>query len=84
MSIVLEGRGAPRAEIRTTEVRVVPFVEVDGEHAHPEGEGNRSLAHWRAVHAQSWRGHSAGDRGFDDEVPVVCERFALVHPRAPR
>lgn len=46
LSILLDGRGEPRAVIRSTDVHVVPFRGVDAEHAHAEGEGDRSLAHW--------------------------------------
>lgn len=80
LSILLDGRGEPRAVIRSTGVHVVPFRGVDAEHAHAEGEGDRSLAYWRVVHEQFWRQHSPGGRGFDDQMPVVCERFTLVHP----
>ena len=79
-SILLDGRGEPRAVIRTTDVHVVPFCEVDAGHARAEGEGDRSLAHWRTVHERFWREHSADGRGLDDQMPVVCERFTLVHP----
>ena len=80
LSILLDGCGEPRAVIRTTHVHATPFLEVDAEHAHAEGEGDRSLVHWRAAHEQFWREHSPGGRGFDDQMPVVCERFTLVHP----
>lgn len=46
LSILQDGRGEPRAVIRSTDVHVVPFRGVDAEHAHAEGEGDRSLAHW--------------------------------------
>ena len=45
-SILLDGRGEPRAVIRTTDVHVAPFCEVGAGHARAEGEGDRSLAHW--------------------------------------
>ncbi len=80
LSIILDGAGVPQAVIETTEIRVVPFLEVSAEHAHAEGEGNRTLAHWREVHERYWRLHSENPRGFEPEMPVVCERFRLVHP----
>lgn len=79
-SIILDGRGRPRAVIRTTEVHTVPFDEVTADHAHAEGEGDRSLEQWRAVHERFWREYSADPRGFDPAMPVVCERFRLVYP----
>lgn len=81
LSIILDGAGAPRAVIRTTGVRVVPFDLVDAVHARAEGEGDRSLAHWREVHERYWRDHSENPRGYEPDMPVVCESFELVWPR---
>lgn len=81
LSIILDGEGVPRAVIETTEIRVVPFHEVSAEHAHAEGEGDQTLHHWREVHERYWRLHSENPRGFEPEMPVVCERFRLVYPK---
>ncbi|MCR2783861.1 MULTISPECIES: ASCH domain-containing protein [unclassified Microbacterium] len=81
-SIILDGEGAPRAVIETTRIRTVPFDEVDAEHAHAEGEGDRTLAHWREVHERYWRNHSENPRGYEPDMPVVCERFRLLYPPA--
>ena len=79
MSIILDGAGAPRAVIETTAVEIVPFDEVDEVHASAEGEGDRTLAHWREVHERYWREHSENARGYAPDMPVVCERFRLIH-----
>ena len=65
--------------IRTTKVTVVPFCEVTREHAFREGEGDRSLAYWRAVHEEFFR-DELKDTGmaFDETMPVVCEEFEVV------
>ncbi|MFN3865646.1 MAG: GNAT family N-acetyltransferase [Demequina sp.] len=81
LSIILDGAGEPRALIETTDIRIVPFNEVDAEHASAEGEGDRTLAHWRAVHERYWREHSENPRGFEPDMPVVCERFRLLYSR---
>ncbi|RLP88437.1 ASCH domain-containing protein [Micromonospora sp. BL4] len=73
------------AVIETTEVRVLRLADVDLQHALDEGEGDESVAQWRAGHETFW--HSAevraelGDPGFtvDDDTLVVTERFQLVH-----
>lgn len=78
LSIILDGRGAPRAVIETTAVRVVPFGDVDADHAWSEGEGDRSLTTWREIHERYWRAHSESPRGFAPDMPVVCERFRLI------
>lgn len=82
LSIVLDGADEPRAVIETTSLRVVPFDEVDAEHAAAEGEGDRTLAYWRAAHERYWRAHSEDPRGFEHDMPVLCERFRLLWPTA--
>lgn len=79
LSIILDGSGAPRAVLETTEVVTVPFDQVTAEHARAEGEGDRTLAAWRQIHERFWTEHSDG--GFAPDMPVVCERFRLIHPR---
>ncbi len=79
-SIILDGTGTPRAVIETTDLQTVPFHEVTAEHAHAEGEGDRSLAAWREIHERYWRTHSDNPRGYEPDMPVLCERFRLVHP----
>jgi uncharacterized protein YhfF len=56
---------------------VVPFDEVDEEHARLEGEGDRSLAHWRTDHERFFSEASA--RGFEPDMPVVLERFEVIY-----
>lgn len=82
LSIILDGAGAPRAVIETTQLRTVPFDQITEEHAHAEGEGDRTLAYWREVHERFWREHSESPRGFAPDMPVVCELFRLVYPVA--
>lgn len=81
LSIILDGGGAPRAVLETTDISIVPFDGVGADHARAEGEGDRTLAHWRAVHERYWREHSENPRGYAPDMPVVCERFRLLYPR---
>lgn len=78
LSIVLDGAGAPRAVLEVTAVDVVHVTEVSADHAWAEGEGDRTLATWRALHEDFWRENSPG--GFSPQMPVVCERFRVLHP----
>jgi uncharacterized protein YhfF len=78
LSILLDGAGHPRALVEVTEVRVVPFDEVDEEHARREGEGDRSLASWREEHERFFTAVASHDHGFQPDMPVVLERFRLV------
>lgn len=72
------------AAIELTEVRVVRLADVDLRHALDEGEGDESVAQWRAGHETFW--HSApvraelGDPDFtvNDDTLVLAQRFRLV------
>ena len=78
LGIVLDGAGHPRALVVTTEARVVPFDQVDAEHARDEGDGDGSLENWRAVHERFFTEHAEG--GFAPDMPVVLERFRVLFP----
>ncbi len=79
-NILLDGNGAAVAVLITTAVEVVPFDEVTGEHAYLEGEGDRTLRHWRHVHELFFKKElEALEIQFDYKMPVVCERFEVVY-----
>jgi len=82
LSILLDGGGAPRALIRTTEVEVVPFGEVDEDFAAAEGEDDRTLASWRAEHEKFWNRTLSDRIQLGPDTGVVCERFEVLHPLA--
>lgn len=82
LSIIVDGAGHPRALIETTAVEVRPFSEVDAEHARLEGEGDLSLEHWREVHRRFFAEVATHDHRVDDDLPVVLERFRVVHQEA--
>lgn len=83
-SVILDGYGIARCIIRAAQVDIVPFDEVDDRFAYDEGEGDRSLAHWRDVHWNYFSRELAelGRRATHD-LPVVCERFEVVYPTRP-
>ena len=71
---MLDGRGEPRCVIESTEVSYRRFDQVDAAFARDEGEGDRSLAHWRDAHRRYF-----GRLGkFHDDMMLMCERFRLV------
>ncbi|WP_231441994.1 ASCH domain-containing protein [Brevibacterium zhoupengii] len=78
LSIILDGSGHPRAVIETTAVECVPFSAVSAEHAFSEGEGDRTLAHWRSSHEAFWREYGQGAGVFSEDMLIVCERFELM------
>ncbi|MEG3616805.1 ASCH domain-containing protein [Isoptericola haloaureus] len=80
LSILLDGRGEPRALVRTTQVDRVPFRDVTAEHAWREGEGDRTLESWREGHERYWRRTLAGtEHEFDPSLEVLCERFKVLY-----
>lgn len=82
MGIITDSAGEPLALIVTTRVDVVPFDQVDADHAWAEGEGDRSLQHWREVHQWFFTEYAEHDRGFSPQMPVVLERFEVLYPRS--
>ena len=72
--IVLDGAGHPRCVIESTEVTFRRYGEVDAAFAHDEGEGDRSLAHWREAH----RNYFSRLGKFSEDMMLMCERFRLI------
>lgn len=80
LSVVTDWSGQPLCVIETVAVEVVPFDEVTAEFAATEGEGDGSLAFWRQAHAEYFARECAGiGRTPNGDMPVVCERFAVVY-----
>lgn len=81
-SVVTDIDGDPKCVIRTDEVRLVPFRDVDEKFAFDEGEGDRTLEFWREVH-HSYFTREAAKYGvtFDQDALICCERFSLLYPR---
>lgn len=81
LHVVTNWAGEAVCVIRTTSVEVVSFREVGPEHAAAEGEGDGSLAFWRRVHWDYYQRELEGTPFVaHEEMPVVCERFEVVHP----
>ncbi|MBN1305974.1 MAG: ASCH domain-containing protein [Anaerolineales bacterium] len=82
LSIILNGRDEPICLIETTEIRILPFDEVEPGFANDEGEGDRSLAYWRKAHWWFFgETCKAINRKPSQHMPVVCERFRLIYKR---
>ena len=79
-SVVLDSKGDAVCVIRTTKVYLAAFSEVGAGHAYKEGEGDRSLSYWRAVHEDFFRREMA-EAGlvFDGSMLVACEEFEVVY-----
>lgn len=84
LSIVTDFAGRAVCIIKTAQVEIVPFADVDTEFAATEGEGDGSLEHWRRVH-EAYFGRECRRIGRtpDPRMPVVCERFEVVFRPEP-
>ena len=80
VSVVTDGFGYPRVVLRTSEVREVPFGEVDAASAAGEGEGDLTRADWHESHTRYFT-NEAGTLGlsFDERAIIAIERFEVVH-----
>jgi uncharacterized protein YhfF len=82
--LMVDSAGEGVAVLETTEVRVLPLSEVDLQHALDEGEGDTSVAEWRAGHTTFWQSAemraALEDPEFtvDDTTMVVASRFVIV------
>jgi uncharacterized protein YhfF len=71
-AVMVDGRAV--AVIETVAVGRRRFCDIDADFAATEGEGDGSLAFWRAAHEDYFR--KAG--GFDPQMWLWCEEFRLV------
>lgn len=79
LSIVLNGAGEPLCLIKTTEIVIKPYNEVDASFAFEEGEGDRTLAYWREAHKRFFtRAFKDSEYDFTEDMPLVCERFRVM------
>lgn len=82
-SVVTDYKGAPQCVLRTTELRIMPFNEVDTQFAFDEGEGDQSLDYWREVHWDYFSRQCIEiHREPSNTMLVNCERFELLHPKS--
>ncbi len=80
LSIVTDGFDHPVCIIQTTEVRCLPFDEVDAAFAHDGGEDDRTLESWRKMY---WS-YMTSECTRIGQTPttkalLVCERFRVVY-----
>jgi uncharacterized protein YhfF len=81
-SVVTDFDGHPQCVIQTTEVRRLPFTEVDAKFAFDEGEGDRTLEYWRTVHRKFFT-ECCLELGieFDESMMICCKRFKKLFPK---
>ena len=88
-AVVVDSQDRPVGVIEVTEIRVVPLAEVDLAHAIDEGEGDTTVAGWRANHESFWHSPEMRDAMDDPDFTVadgtlaVLERFRLIADLRP-
>jgi uncharacterized protein YhfF len=79
VSVVTDGFGYPRAVVRSTEVREIPFGEIDAATAAGEGEGDLTHADWRDGHVAYFTAEAERlGLAFDDRALISVERFEVL------
>lgn len=79
-SIVTTWDKAPVCVIETTELRIIPFKDIDAQFAYDYGEGDRTLAWWKE---NVWDYYvqecvTIGRQATQD-MPILCERLRVVY-----
>lgn len=76
--VLTDWEGTAKCIIRTTSVKLLPFFAVREDHARLEGEGDKSLAHWKKFHwEQLQRELSALGSTPSESTIMVFEAFEL-------
>ena len=80
---MVDSTGRRVAVIELIECRVLRLAEVDLRHAVDEGEGDESVAQWRAGHERFWhsdevRAELGADFTVHDDTLVLAQRFRLL------
>lgn len=80
--IVTDWEGRAQCVVRTTKVTLKPFFAIDSTYAQREGEGDKSLAHWKKVH---WDFYAKELEPFGrvprESMIVICQEFEMVFRR---
>lgn len=71
---LVDDSGAALAQVEVTAASLVPLSAVTWEFADAEGEGFRSVDHWREAHTRFW---AAAGIEVTDETVVTCVYFRL-------
>lgn len=80
-SIILDTEENAVCIIRTEEVNIIPYHQVESLHAFKEGEGDRSLNYWRMEHQRFFTEElERVGQVFTEDMLVVCEEFQVVYP----
>lgn len=80
--VVTNWEGIAQCIVETTKVRLKPYFSIDEAYARLEGEGNKSLAHWKKAHWDYFTNELAEfERLPRESMIVVCQEFEIVFKR---
>lgn len=80
LNIITDGRQGPLCVIQTTEVRILPYNQVDAQFAYDGGEEDRTLDSWRKIYwAYILEECQALGRKPAEDILLVCERFRVIY-----
>jgi hypothetical protein len=77
--LALDSKRRPRVVLQTRELMQRRFEDVDHQFAYDEGEGDRSLAYWRAAHERYFTRLAL----FHPNMMLWCERFSVEYVIEP-
>lgn len=81
-TVVTNWEGEAQCIIETIKVRLKPFFSIDEEYARLEGEGDKSLDHWKKAHWDYYTRELAEfERLPRESMIVVCQEFEIVFKR---
>lgn len=79
-SVILDSKDEAVCIIQTTKVSILPYNEVNENHAYKEGERNRTLKDWRDIHEAFFKNDlKSVNVEFSEDMLVVCEEFQVVY-----
>ena len=80
--IVTDWDGKAQCIVETTKVTLKPYFSITEEYAKLEGEGDKSLAHWKKVHWDYYTRELAKfERVPRESMIIVCQEFEKVFER---
>jgi uncharacterized protein YhfF len=77
--VITDWSGTAKCIVKTTTVKLKPFFSIDEDYAKKEGEGDKSLAHWKKT---QWDFYTRELEKFNrlprESTIVVCQEFEKV------
>lgn len=79
VSILTNWDKTEELKINTTKIYKCKFKEISKEHAFKEGEGDKTLKHWKKVHKKFFiKECERLNKKFSEGIEIVCEEFEIL------